>query len=281
MNKLLNNVNKSLKPLDDIMNSILKNERFHLSIKIFLVLYAGLAAPKLPENVLTILNHTISRILFVFLIIYLTTKDSTLAILFSIAFIITIEYANKFKALKNLKLFQKKKEEIKRQIINEKQMKNLETPKPIELNENLNLDKQENFEEQDRYHNMNCDSLDEHCSTNLDNFKEEGNGIVDYEPEDKEFLYYNNNSNEKEVIDNNNEDEPVEDEHSENNLKSNEVIENFEDQSNENLVDDPENLDKLFNQHDNLLGNSEEKSSNPEDNLVSGYTNNIVNYRNL
>lgn len=92
-------VNNLLKPVDNLLKELLSNPKFLISLKVFLVLYASLAAPKLPKKLLDMLNHNIVRVLVVFLIIYFTTKQPSLAILSSVAFIVTMQYANKMKIM--------------------------------------------------------------------------------------------------------------------------------------------------------------------------------------
>lgn len=114
---MIKSINETLQPLEKLLNKSLDNKQFNLFLKVFLVLYASLAAPKLPKQILDILNHTISKIIVVFIIIYFTTKDPSLAILSSVAFIVTIQYSNKLNIFKNNKI----------EMMNEK-----ETPSPRE-----------------------------------------------------------------------------------------------------------------------------------------------------
>ena len=58
--------------------------------------------PKLPKKLL-ILNHTASRIIIAAIIDILATKDVTLGILSSVAFIMTIEFASHLNLLKILR----------------------------------------------------------------------------------------------------------------------------------------------------------------------------------
>ena len=87
---MMNKLNKLMKPVDKVLNNFLKNETINIALKVFLVLYAGLFAPKLPHQLLQILNHPISKIIVAMLIILLATRDVMLAILVSVCFIITL-----------------------------------------------------------------------------------------------------------------------------------------------------------------------------------------------
>ena len=59
-----------MKPVDKVFDNFLKNETINIALKVFLVLYAGLFAPKLPKQILQILNHPISKIIVAMLFIW-------------------------------------------------------------------------------------------------------------------------------------------------------------------------------------------------------------------
>lgn len=90
----MNKINKLLKPIDIALTKVLDNKFVSLFLKVFLVLYTSLMVPKLPKKLLVILNHTASRIIIAAIIVILATKDVTLGILSSVAFIMTIEFAS-------------------------------------------------------------------------------------------------------------------------------------------------------------------------------------------
>ena len=90
----MNKINKLLKPFDIALTKVLNNRFVSLFLKVFLVLYTSLMVPKLPKQLLEILNHTVSRIVIAAIIVILATKDVTLGILSAVAFIMTIEFAS-------------------------------------------------------------------------------------------------------------------------------------------------------------------------------------------
>ena len=91
----MNKINKLLKPFDIALTKVLNNRFVSLFLKVFLVLYTSLMVPKLPKQLLEILNHTVSRIVIAAIIVILFfTKDVTLGILSAVAFIMTIEFAS-------------------------------------------------------------------------------------------------------------------------------------------------------------------------------------------
>jgi len=87
LNQLESFVNKSLSFLD---NPYAKN-----IIKMLLVLYAGLAAPRLPSFLASLFNNALFRIVILFLIAYLGLKDTTIALLSAVAFTLSIIFLKK------------------------------------------------------------------------------------------------------------------------------------------------------------------------------------------
>jgi hypothetical protein len=60
-----------------------------------LVLYAGLAAPRLPSFLAGLFNNALFRIVVLFLIAYLGLKDTTIALLSAVAFTLSIIFLKK------------------------------------------------------------------------------------------------------------------------------------------------------------------------------------------
>jgi len=87
LNQLESFINKSLSFLD---NPYAKN-----IIKMLLVLYAGLAAPRLPSFLASLFNNALFRIVILFLIAYLGLKDTTIALLSAVAFTLSIIFLKK------------------------------------------------------------------------------------------------------------------------------------------------------------------------------------------
>ena len=94
-------MNKLMKPVNNLVDKFLKNKTICIVLKIFLVLYAGLFAPKLPKQIMDILKHPISKTVVALLVVYLATKDMMLAILCAVVFILTIKLSNKLDKKEN------------------------------------------------------------------------------------------------------------------------------------------------------------------------------------
>ncbi len=75
--------------------SFLDNPYAKNILKVFLVLYAGLAAPRLPAFLAGLFNNALFRIVVLFLIAYLGLKDTSIALLSAIAFTLSIIFLKK------------------------------------------------------------------------------------------------------------------------------------------------------------------------------------------
>jgi len=84
LNKITTFVNDGLEYVND--NKILSSV-----LGLFLVLYAALAAPKLPKSVSVWFDNTWFKLGFMFLIAYMATKDPSVAIISAVALLVTLQ----------------------------------------------------------------------------------------------------------------------------------------------------------------------------------------------
>jgi hypothetical protein len=84
VNKITAFVNGGLEYVND--NKILSSV-----LGLFLVLYAALAAPKLPKSVTAWFDNTWFKLGFMFLIAYMATKDPSVAIISAVALLVTLQ----------------------------------------------------------------------------------------------------------------------------------------------------------------------------------------------
>jgi hypothetical protein len=87
---------------EDINKSLkygLSNPYVSTTIKVLLAMYAAFAAPNLPKGISKLFDNTIVRIIVTMLIVYVATKDSSMAILLALAFILTLQTASKHKVI--------------------------------------------------------------------------------------------------------------------------------------------------------------------------------------
>ena len=85
--------------IEGSLNYGLGNKYVSTTIKVLIALYAAFAAPQLPKGVAQIFDNSLVRIAVAILIVYLASKDSSMAILLALAFILTLQTANKYKLI--------------------------------------------------------------------------------------------------------------------------------------------------------------------------------------
>lgn len=85
---VINQVNGTLNKGLDIVSS---NRIAGTVLGLFLALYAALAAPNLPASVTVIFKNTWFRLAFMFLIGYMATKDSAVAIITAVGLLVTLQ----------------------------------------------------------------------------------------------------------------------------------------------------------------------------------------------
>ena len=82
---------KVLKSLDKSLSVIRTNPYLSGFITLFLVLYAGLAAPSLPANIAVLFEHNLTKIVFMSLMLILLRGQNTgMALLLAMGFIISM-----------------------------------------------------------------------------------------------------------------------------------------------------------------------------------------------
>ena len=100
-------LNKALSMLDE-------NAHASATLGLFLVLYAGLAAPKLPKNVAMLFDNSAFKLTIMFLIAYMSSKNSSVAIVATVALVVSMQTLSMYQtndiimdAVKNKDLVQK------------------------------------------------------------------------------------------------------------------------------------------------------------------------------
>ncbi len=81
------------------LNNTFKNTYISTTVKVLIALYAAFAAPKLSKSTAMIFDNLIIKIIVSILIIYLATKDASMAIILALAFILTLQTTNKYKLI--------------------------------------------------------------------------------------------------------------------------------------------------------------------------------------
>ena len=81
---------------------ILDNKYVAAIVRVFLILYAGLVAPKLPSGLAALFKNPVFKVLVLFLIVYIAMKDPVVALLVAVGFTISIVTLNKLETVNSL-----------------------------------------------------------------------------------------------------------------------------------------------------------------------------------
>ena len=85
----------NLSKVDNIIQGFLNDKYISASIILFLIFYTVLIAPKLDKSLHHLLNSPLYKLLVLFSIGYIATKNPSVAIIMSVAFIVTISTMHK------------------------------------------------------------------------------------------------------------------------------------------------------------------------------------------
>ena len=91
--------------IDKYLDIAFSNPYSKTVLTLLLVLYGGLAAPKLPSNIVKIFDNNIARVMMLTLIVYLGQKDAKLAIMMSICFVVSMDTLSKYKMFENFSTY--------------------------------------------------------------------------------------------------------------------------------------------------------------------------------
>ena len=77
--------------------SVLDNQIVSSVLGLFLVLYAGLAAPKLPRSIAKLFDNPIFRIIVLFLVAFMASKNKSVALIAAVGLVISFQTLNRHK----------------------------------------------------------------------------------------------------------------------------------------------------------------------------------------
>jgi hypothetical protein len=93
-NDLETTINKVVNP-EKLSNFLDDNEPLKLALKLVLVIYAGLVAPKLGSYMKPVFDNTYFKILFFSILAYTANREPTISVLMAVAFVLSISYLKK------------------------------------------------------------------------------------------------------------------------------------------------------------------------------------------
>ena len=99
MEEITKMISTVISQTEGTINRALDNVYISTIIKVFIGLYAAFAAPKLPPSLVNLMDNVLVRIGFAFTIVLVATRDPQIALMVAIAFIITLQTANKFRLI--------------------------------------------------------------------------------------------------------------------------------------------------------------------------------------
>merc|ERR1711871_894250 len=77
--------------VDNSLKAIYSDKTTSAVIGLFLVLYAGLAAPKLPKSVAKMFGYTAFRLVILFLVAYMSSRNTSIAIIATVALVVSMQ----------------------------------------------------------------------------------------------------------------------------------------------------------------------------------------------
>lgn len=83
--------------VETILNRAFDNIYISTAIKVFIGLYAALAAPKLPASLLGLFDNTLVRVAVAFVIVMIALREPSIALMVALAFMVTLQSANKLR----------------------------------------------------------------------------------------------------------------------------------------------------------------------------------------
>lgn len=98
----MDTVNDFSRSVDNFLKNVYSNKTANAVIGLFLVLYAGLAAPKLPRSVAKIFGNPVFKFVFLFLIAYMSSRNISVAIIASVALAISMQTFSYHQATKKV-----------------------------------------------------------------------------------------------------------------------------------------------------------------------------------
>lgn len=77
--------------------SILDNQIVSSVLGLFLVLYAGLAAPKLPRSIARLFDNPVFRVVVLFLVAFMASKNKSVALIAAVGLVVSFQTLNRHK----------------------------------------------------------------------------------------------------------------------------------------------------------------------------------------
>lgn len=150
----MNSLERLLRELNIFIDQsldFLENPVIRLSLVILLILYSTAVIPYLNRDLNKVFNHTVVKFLMLIVVMYLGVKDPTLALLVTIAYMMSIVQTNYYGSYDSIEIKDYKSEELKNEKLNETPSQNNESQNNNGFNNNSN-----GFNQDDKQCNNIC-----------------------------------------------------------------------------------------------------------------------------
>ena len=87
----MESVNRIINSVDKVLAGIYANKVSSSVLTLFLVLYAGLAAPKLPMRIANLFSNRMFRMFYIFMIAYMSSRNTSIALIASVGLVISLQ----------------------------------------------------------------------------------------------------------------------------------------------------------------------------------------------
>ena len=112
----------------------LENPYVATFLSLFLAMYGGLAAPQLPSNIAAVFNSDVGRLVVLFLMVFMSVRNPTLAILTAVGFTLSLQVLNQHKLFGNIvdEVVDEKEEEVET-VVEPSPAEEVLAPAPLEV----------------------------------------------------------------------------------------------------------------------------------------------------
>lgn len=130
-----------LNKIDSYLSVLHTNPYVSAPLNLFLVLYAGLAAPALPPAIAGLFEHTLFKVFVLFLILGVRKYSNSMAILMAVGFFISMQTLSKYRTFTMANQFG--------QIINNKQTEQAQAQETESSGDDNTIDTESSADEED------------------------------------------------------------------------------------------------------------------------------------
>ena len=92
----MNLVDEIIEPIDRVLKPIFSNKVGAAVVTLVIVLYAGLAAPKLPKSIAKLFSNSLFKLVILTFVAYSASKNASIAILSAVALVVSMQTLSKY-----------------------------------------------------------------------------------------------------------------------------------------------------------------------------------------